>query len=249
MADPPRAESQLSAPHRPCYDMATVSTSSKVDRILETIDAGLQTPVPDPTFGEVSPVNNGRCARCQQHEAADGDLCPGCRAYLLGDSDDDPVVSTNRSWISHEVWDEVRWEVDPERIAAIHAMVERAAVSVADWALQYGSVMVSALREASAAAASEWTISVDLSDPDERGAFRTYSLELSPLPPIDLSPLPSLQLGDGLLAEPSLPEPAQLEIAAPSPIDGVQRRRERELLDRRRRAQRRTNRWGPALGR
>lgn len=45
--------------------------TDSVDRILDVIDAGLQTPVPDPTFGEVSPKNHGRCARCQHHDPAE----------------------------------------------------------------------------------------------------------------------------------------------------------------------------------
>jgi hypothetical protein len=62
------------------------------DRILAVIDAGLQTPVPDPTFGEVSPAVDGGCARCGVEPAADSEFCGGCRAFLLGDSDVDPLA-------------------------------------------------------------------------------------------------------------------------------------------------------------
>lgn len=77
---------------------------STTDRILDIIDAGLQTPEPDPTFGEVSPEVHDRCARCEQHEPAKGgDLCEGCRAFLLGDSEHDPQASGQ--WLSDEQWD------------------------------------------------------------------------------------------------------------------------------------------------
>jgi hypothetical protein len=38
--------------------------SETTDRILAVIDAGLQTPEPDPTFGEISPENDDGCTRC-----------------------------------------------------------------------------------------------------------------------------------------------------------------------------------------
>lgn len=57
-----------------------------VDRILDVIDAGLQTPVPDPTFGEVSPTVHDHCVRCQYRQPAEAsDFCATCRAVLLGD--------------------------------------------------------------------------------------------------------------------------------------------------------------------
>lgn len=68
-------------------------SDSTADRILDMIDAGLQTPVPDPTYGEVSPKRHDRCARCERQDpAGDGDLCGDCRAFLLGDSDTDPAT-------------------------------------------------------------------------------------------------------------------------------------------------------------
>lgn len=61
--------------------------SESVDRILDLIDAGLQTPVPDPEFGEVSPRNSSLCARCQWTPPADdSEFCPACRAWLLDDA-------------------------------------------------------------------------------------------------------------------------------------------------------------------
>lgn len=66
-----------------------------VDRILDIIDGGLQTPKPDPTFGEVSPRNVEECARCSKRQLAeDSDFCDACRAYLLGDSETAPPTVT-----------------------------------------------------------------------------------------------------------------------------------------------------------
>ncbi len=68
-------------------------TENSVDRILDIIDTGLQTPAPDPSFGEVSPPNVEGCARCGAPPADEGgDFCAGCRAFLLGDSDTDPAT-------------------------------------------------------------------------------------------------------------------------------------------------------------
>lgn len=67
-------------------------TRSSVDRILDCIDSGPQTAMPDPTFGEVSPRNVHKCAHCFEAEPAeDSDWCDPCRAYLLGDSKVDPA--------------------------------------------------------------------------------------------------------------------------------------------------------------
>jgi hypothetical protein len=61
---------------------------TKPQDIIDLIDVGLQTPAPDPTYGEVSPSNRESCARCHRPPANDSDWCEGCRAYLLGDRDD-----------------------------------------------------------------------------------------------------------------------------------------------------------------
>lgn len=64
----------------------------KVDDILAAIDAGLQTPVVDPTHGEVSPVNDPRCWRCQfapPLAGSESGLCHYCRGLLLGET---PVI-------------------------------------------------------------------------------------------------------------------------------------------------------------
>lgn len=61
---------------------------STTDRILGVIDAGLQHS-DEVSYGtDHSP---DLCARCQKLEpATGGDLCEGCRAFLLGDSEQDP---------------------------------------------------------------------------------------------------------------------------------------------------------------
>lgn len=70
-------------------------TSNRVDQILrtidETLDVGAQTPVPDPSFGEISPRVNGLCVRCQRVEpSGDAGYCDRCRAIVLGDVPEQP---------------------------------------------------------------------------------------------------------------------------------------------------------------
>lgn len=74
---------------------------TSVDRILGVIDAGLQTPIPDPTYGETSPVNDGRCWRCQCEAPADestAGVCEHCRQDLL---DETPRPSPNHRPLQH----------------------------------------------------------------------------------------------------------------------------------------------------
>jgi hypothetical protein len=57
----------------------------RVDDIVNLIDAGLieadrDGPRPDP-----------RCWRCQKIEVRDGRACDGCRAWMLGETDEDPT--------------------------------------------------------------------------------------------------------------------------------------------------------------
>jgi len=70
--------------------------SKSVDRILDLIDAGLQTPMPDPTFGEVSPRVKAGCVRCGEKTTEGSDFCDPCRAFLLGDGPDPHVVNQKR---------------------------------------------------------------------------------------------------------------------------------------------------------
>ena len=67
---------------------------STADRILDVIDAGLQS---SDEHGYGTDHTPDRCARCQRHEPDLGDLCTGCRSFLLGDSDDDPSRFVPRS--------------------------------------------------------------------------------------------------------------------------------------------------------
>ena len=63
--------------------------SASIDRILDVLDVGLQT---SDEHGYGTDLNGDACARCQRHEPAEGgDLCTGCRAFLLGDTNEDPA--------------------------------------------------------------------------------------------------------------------------------------------------------------
>lgn len=90
------------------------------DRILELIDAGLQSS-DEHGYGH---DNRGLCARCQRQKPAEGEFCAGCRSFLLEDSDEDPTGE----WV--DVTDRV---LLPERspgingIAALAAIVSRMA--------------------------------------------------------------------------------------------------------------------------
>ena len=62
--------------------------SDRLERVLAILDAGEQSS-PEPGYG--TDMRPGFCARCQRHEPApNGELCGGCRAFLLGDTDEDP---------------------------------------------------------------------------------------------------------------------------------------------------------------
>lgn len=75
------------------------------DRILDLIDNELQSSH-EPACDASSP---DLCARCQCHESAEGgDLCAGCRAWMLEDSDEDPK-DPERFW----------WERRAERAAGL----------------------------------------------------------------------------------------------------------------------------------
>lgn len=68
--------------------------SSATDRILELIDAGLQSSDEHGyPAGAVAEPDTSLCLRCGQHERVQGiEMCEGCRAFLLGDSSDDPAA-------------------------------------------------------------------------------------------------------------------------------------------------------------
>lgn len=62
--------------------------SESVDRVLRVIDAGLQASNEHGAAADREPNQCVRCMRCEPPEG--GDLCAGCRSFLLGDSDADP---------------------------------------------------------------------------------------------------------------------------------------------------------------
>lgn len=100
-------------------------TTNSSDRILWIIDAGLQTPVPDPSFGEISPTVSPRCARCDTLTPADeSEFCAPCRAYLLGDAPE-PVTSLEEAM--RRVNDAVMASMDEfaERIRSLADAVAR----------------------------------------------------------------------------------------------------------------------------
>ena len=66
-------------------------TSERVDRILDVIDAGLQSS-PEASYGEIS-YGDKTCVRCRSTDLEpSGEFCGPCRAFLLGDSEDDPAA-------------------------------------------------------------------------------------------------------------------------------------------------------------
>lgn len=89
--------------------------SAEAERILDVLDVGLQTSA---ETGYGTDHDPERCARCQRHDPMpDGDLCPGCRTFLLGDSDDDPTVvrqTEQEQWIGDGRW-RVRIAPDDDR--------------------------------------------------------------------------------------------------------------------------------------
>lgn len=70
--------------------------SDKIDRILAAIDTGMQhSDEPSYSFDDFDHHGPRRCTRTACRAELDddpGDLCPPCRAYLLGDTDTDPAT-------------------------------------------------------------------------------------------------------------------------------------------------------------
>lgn len=65
-----------------------LTVSKNLDNVLAALDVGLQS---SPERGISTDHAPGQCARCQNaFPVKDGDLCAGCRAFLLGDSSTDP---------------------------------------------------------------------------------------------------------------------------------------------------------------
>lgn len=96
---------------------------SAAEDVLDTIDAALDgKPNPFPFETELpAPVNPNRagcCYRCGTSEGVSEDVCPGCRAYVLGDTDVDPAEATRSvlaTWTTEQDSDTVRddrWPTD-----------------------------------------------------------------------------------------------------------------------------------------
>ena len=108
--------------------------SGTVDRILDVLDVGLQTST---ETGYGTDHDAERCARCQRHDPAEGgDLCPGCRAFLLGDSDDDPTASQMGRVVVHGYNGETVVDVDLQTLRrwagtiSLGATAEQAAAAI-----------------------------------------------------------------------------------------------------------------------
>ena len=104
---------------------------SRVDKVLELIDGGLQS---SSERGYVS-VAVDRCPRCVSREPCDGsEFCGPCRAFLLGDGPDTsfPPADARFSELS-AAWDETRRVLQEpvDELAARFATFGRAAAGVA----------------------------------------------------------------------------------------------------------------------
>lgn len=65
---------------------------SRIEKVLAMLDVGTQTSTETGYGTDRMP---DRCSRCQSHEPEpDGEMCGGCRAYLLEDSDVDPITAS-----------------------------------------------------------------------------------------------------------------------------------------------------------
>lgn len=81
--------------------------SDALDRVLEALDVGLQAP-PEVPVGDlhVADYDDELCVRCRDQGRTDGELCGDCRAWLLEDSDVDPLMSDplmNDDWLDTQL--------------------------------------------------------------------------------------------------------------------------------------------------
>jgi hypothetical protein len=85
--------------------------SDATDRILDIIDGGLQSSIEHGFRVDNSP---NACIRCLKTEPAEGgDLCRGCRAFLLGDSRVDPKPRVRGACLLHRLR---VYSIEPEPI-------------------------------------------------------------------------------------------------------------------------------------
>lgn len=67
---------------------------SRVDDVLAALDAGLQSSPESSMYNDVAPSVGSGCVRCPSADVAEGgELCGGCRAFLLGDTETDPAAA------------------------------------------------------------------------------------------------------------------------------------------------------------
>lgn len=93
---------------------------TQVDSILDVIDAGLQS---SSDHGYGTDHRPEACARCQRHDPVEGgDLCEGCRAFLLGDVDEDPRYAQPPLPQSSHIYRQ--WTAAPYRTAWVRIQVD-----------------------------------------------------------------------------------------------------------------------------
>lgn len=104
---------------------------SRIDDILDVIDGGLQSS----HERGYSYDNPSRCARCQTEDPVEGgDMCAGCRAFLLGDSNVDPKLYSNRYTVMGELPGRIA-EIRPAMCAPLTSMYD---LSVTNFPRQHG---------------------------------------------------------------------------------------------------------------
>lgn len=69
---------------------------STVDRVLAAIDTGLQGEMYGLPATRLRPIDRPVCWRCGA-AAKPGYVCDGCRAWMCGESDDDPANTHHRT--------------------------------------------------------------------------------------------------------------------------------------------------------
>lgn len=112
--------------------------NDRVDRILELLDNSLQQTTEAEYSSDYFP---DRCARCQRGVPVEGgDMCQGCREFLLGDTDLDPVAqrfvytvdTDDMSWSTERaprqpiMVEYTRTQFTPEQVARFQEAYQRA---------------------------------------------------------------------------------------------------------------------------
>jgi hypothetical protein len=218
---------------------------STTDRILDLIDEGLA--VEAPTYGRA-----GRCDRCEA--PADEEVCPACRAFILGDTDVDPGGGPRgptdfffggevpRPGVPDVLGDGEDPAPVPDDVrcqcplcwccvcgAELGGYGQHGHECGPSTAQPLGIVTVATLTSASV---GEWTVTVPAMGTATVmavDAFDAMNKFVEVIDSVDATLTAALRMAEA-------PEPAHRES-------------ERTQLDHRRRSHRRTNRWGPRPGR